>query len=409
VREQKGREDDDGFTLVELVVTTGVIVVALFVMATVLWRTTGVAAAAESRTRAQAVATREIEAMRAIPWDALGHAPDAVPAVMPAGADPVVVDSALARVEATSTVSVGPDDFVVERYVFWDDSAASPGSQSYKRAIVRVSWTVGNAEQSVEQDSAFLTTDTEGSTGVATVFAPSPANNFAAVSDHDDACQPVVTLSWTTPASATDRPASWTIQRSVNPGDPDAWTVVVDGLIGDSETYPDANPALGVATTYRIIGFNPGNSSSASATVTMTPSVVTCVTTTTTTPPGSSTTTTTTTAPPSTTTTTAATCVAVPQAASPSAVDRFTSGANAGTLKSNVYVEVVVNPYCGPLWLEAEPQTGSTYFEPMLTTGSVAAETIPKSTDVWSLGNKELRVVDSLGNVVATLALTVTQ
>lgn len=62
---------DDGFTLVELMVSLTVLAVGVISVVGVMHSSFRVAGAARSRARAVAVATREIGGLRAVPWASL--------------------------------------------------------------------------------------------------------------------------------------------------------------------------------------------------------------------------------------------------------------------------------------------------------------------------------------------------
>jgi prepilin-type N-terminal cleavage/methylation domain-containing protein len=151
----------DGFTLIEVVAAMAIMAVVAAALAGVLWGSLRSAAISSTRSRAVAVATRETESIRSVPYDSIGFYADQAGYVATFGGATTVKLADLTPVGVTpkvspaGTVLVGPNSFTVARYLTY--ASASDGSttftQAYKRTTVIVTWTDGGGPHSVRQDS----------------------------------------------------------------------------------------------------------------------------------------------------------------------------------------------------------------------------------------------------------------
>src|SRR5437879_1080669 len=130
-------EHERGFTLVEVLVALMVLGVGIFGTSRVFLSSLATTSYAEARTRASGLATRETEAMRAIPYASLGFAAGstgttyeslstvfvAAPQTAPTGT-PVVMDGV---------------SFAITRAIVW--VADGPNPQAFKRTTTIISWT----------------------------------------------------------------------------------------------------------------------------------------------------------------------------------------------------------------------------------------------------------------------------
>ena len=148
--------DQSGFTMVELVVSVAILAVAGVITAGSMASSTRVKVAADNRTQAVALATREVEGLRALPWSQVGFLASAsgfrgsfegfttVTVAGTAGSAPTGRDT-----EASATFSILRD-------VVWVPVTANGAvvDQGYKRMTVQVSWTDASRTHLVRLDTA---------------------------------------------------------------------------------------------------------------------------------------------------------------------------------------------------------------------------------------------------------------
>ena len=124
-----GRRAEEGFTLVELVVSLTVLAVGILGLVGVSNSSFKVAGTAGTRSKAVALTTQKLEELRAIPYRNL-----------PTGAT-----------MTTETVQQGGTVYTVERAV--TDEANGSVAQAYKSAVVSVSWTDASGVHETHQSS----------------------------------------------------------------------------------------------------------------------------------------------------------------------------------------------------------------------------------------------------------------
>lgn len=369
----------------------------------------------DSRTRAQAIATREIEALRAIEYEALGHPDGSVLDAVPVGSFPLgaVDDIGLSSDDGVihdESVVFDGQEFGVRRWVMWDTvSTASEGSgEDYKRVIVEVSWeTRGQARSIVNDSGVYAFVDQSAGIPLGTLFSPHRAESLSAQPYVDSSGQPFVQIRWETPAAIQHVPGTWRIRRSQVPFNGSTSTVIVSDLsVTDQPSteivYVDSNPPIGTAMVYEIVGFNLDGDSSPAVFVTATADTGAPVSTTST-----STSTTSTTTPGSTSTTTSTTapsgCTVNPQPANPQAV-----GVHASKLIEDVYLEVITSGTCTALHFEVETKSNETQVGSFAQVApGLWSYTIQSQHWQWSKGDHDIFVNDSTGGTVAVIALTV--
>src|SRR5688500_584496 len=114
---------DEGFTIIEVVASLGIIAVAFAALTTVFWAGLRTAGVSSVRSRGVAVATKETEAIRAVPYDEIGFFGDqtgylssfeGAPTVTLAAATPAGVTP---RIAPTGTLAVGPTTFTIRRHL----------------------------------------------------------------------------------------------------------------------------------------------------------------------------------------------------------------------------------------------------------------------------------------------------
>jgi prepilin-type N-terminal cleavage/methylation domain-containing protein len=185
--------EESGFTIIELVVSLSLLAIVAAPLAGVFWSAIRTAGSAAHRSDGAAVASREIEAMRAVPYDQVGFYDDqnaTVPPNSPAGTttvslgptspaanpstqtlppqiQPVTPDPKAAsgylpdpNPNNANPVVFGGVTYTVARYVVWADATGPSGGptpttfvQAYKQLTVIVKWTDQAGSHTVEQDS----------------------------------------------------------------------------------------------------------------------------------------------------------------------------------------------------------------------------------------------------------------
>lgn len=179
----RGRSTDEGFTIIEVVASLGIIAVAFAALTTVFWAGLRTAGVSSVRSRGVAVATRETEAIRAIPYAEVGFYADqtdyeatfeSAPTVTLAPLTPATVTP---RLQPTGTVTVGPVTFDVRRHITLVEARDSTTtfSLAYKKTTVLVTWTDDGGGHTIRQDSIVYPGALGPLTSTTTTAAPSPA------------------------------------------------------------------------------------------------------------------------------------------------------------------------------------------------------------------------------------------
>jgi len=142
--------DSDGFTMIEVIISLSLLAFVMVALTPVFYASLRTASGTSTRTEAAALATRDVEAMRSVPYADVGFYADQPGFLSGYGGRETVV---LAN---TTPVGVTPDfiplttelfasrTFTVRRNITWADAAEAGGvtrAQAYKRTEVFVSWT----------------------------------------------------------------------------------------------------------------------------------------------------------------------------------------------------------------------------------------------------------------------------
>jgi prepilin-type N-terminal cleavage/methylation domain-containing protein len=308
-------ERSDGFTIIELVVAMGLLAIVVGSLGGVFWAALKTAGTATHRTDAASIASREIESMRAVPYDLVGFYGDEtgytstfetfttvkIADTTPAGITPQIQPE---RPDASAAISFAPDpdpanasaiveggvDFTVTRNIVWVNAqdASTTYNQAYKRLTVNVAWTDTAGAHNARQDS-LLYPGGQGKYGgpegaVATTTSPTtaPALPVAPVLatpsvPADPAGETEIDLTWSQ-ATGGATTTSFTVQYSTDSSFPVGNTNAIANLPGSATSY--SVTALASSTTYyfkviAVSGTNQVASNSASATTLSTP-VPTC-------------------------------------------------------------------------------------------------------------------------------------
>lgn len=193
-RRRRRCDGDDGFTLLELMVALTVLAVGIVGVTGVMTSSFKVADAGRTRSKAVAVATEQIEALRAVPYAQL-----------------LVTSTA-----SESDIAVGGTTFHVQRAISWKADAAI--TDAYKGVTVQVSWSDQTGFHEVHQSSAvypgglgpYAGSLTPGATGAGDPAAPTLLVAVAVPATSG------VELTWTPPLLSSPPPESYVVQYATD-------------------------------------------------------------------------------------------------------------------------------------------------------------------------------------------------
>lgn len=244
---------DDGFTFVELVVALTVLALGIVGVMGVMTSSIGVATKTNERSRAVALATRELERLRAIPYSRLA------------------VDASTVRtVEVVENTT-----FTIDKAVTW--VAQGPVSRAYKQGTVAVSWDDG--AHTVGQVSYYYPGGL-GPSGPPTTTAPCSSTPGAPTGLRGTAPgaptgDTAIDLEWT-PATTSVPAERWIVERSsdgfvtsqrvtsTHPGS--STSLRVDGLaMGTSYRFRVAGWACGRMSPWSTVAVGTTSSTTAQA------------------------------------------------------------------------------------------------------------------------------------------------
>ncbi len=179
--------DDDGISLVEIMVSIVILGVALTAFAGTITKALATITQDEQFVRGNQLAADLVEEVRAQPWYCVGldatkpgwsaTAPGGQPMARmenpaPAGQAPCVSGSPHL---GTATRMIDQQSYAVQREIVWIDDPAIPGTQDHKRVTVQLDWTVRGRAYSATQES--LRTPSQLEVPVTGAAAPPPATN----------------------------------------------------------------------------------------------------------------------------------------------------------------------------------------------------------------------------------------
>lgn len=283
------RDDEDGFTLIELVFALGLLAILIGGLSGVFWSGLRTASTSNHRTDGASLAARDIEGMHAVPYDSLGFYNDqtgyaatfeghttvslgaTTPAGSPSSVQPLTPDSSAAlsfNADPDPTnaapISMGGVKYSVARYIVWIDAQGPNGgspttySAAYKRTTVILSWTDQAGAHQVRQDSVVYpggrgTFGGAGSgTSTSTTAAPvPPLQPTLAAPTHPaaPADQNELDLTWTQPVGG-GVVTSYTLQYSTTAGFVAGTTTSISNLASTARAY--ALQPLAASTTYYV-------------------------------------------------------------------------------------------------------------------------------------------------------------
>jgi len=368
--------DDAGFTLVELMAALTILAVGVVGAIGVMSSSMRVAGTTGARSKGVAVATQQVETLRAIPYDQL------VPAAS---------DDSFTTVEQ----SIGNRVYTVKWVVTLEDEA-TPGqagtkiTDAYKKAFVWVSWTDETGAHDVHQ-TALIYPGGRGkhgtSAGVAYSTNTNPSEPPQSLSATPVADSTKVDLAWAPPppSATAPPPSSWLVQYSQDATFP----------AGAVHEVPDALPAsvtelriseLAASTTYHFRVFSISANGVRSTTAATKLDVTT----------GAS---------PS------ADCSVRTASVTPSGVNKK-SGKDGSGLSANPRVAVSTLGSCSAVAFRMEYSSGDgiTHDTDMVVDGSGTYSAVLDGSLEWTVGQHEIKIFSYSGGAQssrATLRLTV--
>jgi hypothetical protein len=282
----------------------------------VFWGAMRTAGVASHRTDGSSIASREIEAMRAIPYAQVGFYADqtgyastyesfttvtlgatspasgtAVPQLQPQRPDPNAATGYAPDPdpENASPIQQGGVSYAVERHIVWIDAqdASSTYVQAYKRLTVIVTWSDQSGAHSVRQDSILYPGGqgefngamggTTSTTTTTIVLGPSAPVLGTITGLADPAGQTQIPLAWTQPAGGA-AVTSYSIVYSTSSSFPSGSISLVTGLAPSITNYTVTSLTAGTTYYFEVIAYAGTSSatSNAQSLATLTASVPAC-------------------------------------------------------------------------------------------------------------------------------------
>lgn len=343
-----------------------------------------VSVGSNARTTATAVASSEIEAMRATTYDKLGFATSSTGyRANFEGATTVVVSLAAGEVAQVEPLGVLQQDglnFGITRDIVWASALIGAGpavaNAAYKRTVVEVSWTDQHGPHKVRQDGGVYPgglgaygAPTTTTTPPGPVMPGAPVNLVASLGSNSSS---QINLAWDqgSPASTT-----WEIHQSSNNGV--TWTTLTTSQPGATTNFSVSGLAQSTTYTYRVRGLLGTQVSAWSASASATTAAATGV------------------------------CASLSGSATPSPAKRLSSK----YLKTDVLVNVNTNGGCAyGLRIRFTPGDGSpptTHTLSMSQVGSEFKYTISKNAYKWTTGANTFEILDPSNIVITQIALSV--
>jgi len=292
---------EDGFTIIELVVSLAILAMIMAPLAGVFWSSMRTAGVASHRTDGASIASREIEAMRAVPYAQVGFYSDQpgytatfegfttvllgstspssgtlIPQVQPLTPDASAASGFAPDPNPSnaSPISQGGVKYSVTRSIVWvgAQDASTSYASAYKRLTVVVRWSDQAGAHSVRQDSLlypgglgkYQGSTTTVSTTTTAVLNPSAPTLNAITGLADPAGETQVPLTWTQPATGA-AVTSYSIEYSTSSSFPPGNFSIVSGLAPSIKNYTVTS--LSANTTYYFVVIAYAGSNSATSNV----------------------------------------------------------------------------------------------------------------------------------------------
>ncbi|MDQ1402594.1 MAG: hypothetical protein QOG03_910 [Actinomycetota bacterium] len=366
--------EERGFTIVEIVVAMTVMAVGVFGTMNVFLSTLRTTSMGEARTRASALASQEVEAMRSAPYAQVGFATSQTGYRATFESKSTVVVSNPVFAPTTTPYTFDGQVFTITRDIVW--APFGTVTQAYKRVTAQIVWVDKIGTHSVRQDGgvypgglgpAGTTTTTVATTTTTAPVTPGTAGTVTAVKNPTNPTHQI-DVSWT---GGSPTPTYWEVQYSSNSGT--TWVQATANQPGASFSYALSGLSSGTTYTVRVrglLGRATSNWIQASAA---------------------------TDAPPPT-------CAVTSGSVSPSTVQKKSNG----QLNTNLVVTVNTTGPCTGLKVryptDASPPTYT-----LAQSGATFTDTFDKNdTKTWSTGAKIIQILLSTGTQIGSISLTVT-
>ncbi len=279
-------QGQDGFTIIELVISMALLMIVAAPLAGVFYSAMRTAGAAAHRTDGSSVASREIEAMRAVPYAQVGFYNDEpanvatfegfttvslgatspgsgklIPQIEPQTPDPAAASGYAPDPRPANALPIiyGGVHYSVVRYVVWVSAqdASTTYAQAYKRLTVITTWSDQAGAHVARQDSLLYPGGLgpyQGAMGgpsttttTAAPFAPAAPVLAAITPLASPASQTQVALSWSQPGGG-GAVTSYSVEYSTNASFPAGNFTVITGLAPSLTNYTVTS--LTPSTTY---------------------------------------------------------------------------------------------------------------------------------------------------------------
>lgn len=358
--------DDDGFSLLELVVALAVMAIGVSAAVQVYFGALGVSSASLARAQTTGIGSGELERIRALPWSEVGFSSSAGAPLSVDGETTVIVPGVGLAVGQTAT-NLSGRDVLLERSVTWVDLVE--GGQAKRVVVTATGPSTGSVEGAVVRHETLL----YRGTGFETTASPAPPSGAPVrpglLTITPDTFEPAsaLQLAWTNPGPP---PQYWDIE--VSTGGPISY-VATRTLPGDQLSVTVRGIRSDATPLARVRGRNGtfvGAWRQQSAPVLANDLLLPC------------------TGGVVVVSPTPIVLTAAGQASTTFGVDFGTSGT------------------CPPLELLVPYDTG-VVSRPMAIDGSGYSVNVPPASGTWNPGTQLLRIVDVGGNVYATTAIEV--
>ena len=259
---------EGGFTIVEMMVALSLMALTMVSISGVFFSGLKAASAINTRTAAVALATRETEAVRAVPYDSIGFfdSQGTPPGPFPLFETLPAVSlgaTGIARLVPTGTATIGPVTYSIRRHLLWvsangPSTVAHPGTsyaEAYKKTVVIVTWTDGSGAHTLRQDSIVYPggrgvyggagSSSTTTTAPPVALAPGAADLLSVLPALAPQGQTQLNLTWTAPALIPAAPVTQYIVQQAN-----------DSAFSSGLVTSPLQPAS--ATTYQASGLSPG-------------------------------------------------------------------------------------------------------------------------------------------------------
>ena len=150
---RRGAVEERGFTLVEVLIATAVLVIIMAALGPTFYGALRLTSVTDQRSQASNLAVEATEQMRSLPYADVGFFQ--TPAACTNNSEQPVTLAAPGPLDSLPQTSiVGHTTFTVVRCVYWSASSMPGTNEAYKQTLVKVSWAAPGGALTVSQSSA---------------------------------------------------------------------------------------------------------------------------------------------------------------------------------------------------------------------------------------------------------------